>query len=515
MADPPGWSGLLKRRLAWQQPITAKQYERFVSSWEELVNALGDYASTVTGDALNSGGVIKFASSFVWKGVVTIPTKARGVVIDGNGFITVPNYIGMNMFSCSASNVRFKNIIAYPGTSAFNVPWGTMLTVSNAENIQIIDCVFHGTKLLTGSLFKSFISRNYCVSYSAVTWVNIASSNFVMINNNIFGFTSSDCIVLGASTSSCVIVGNNLSGSGVNSSANTGNNLIIANIGNEFSTLNTTDLTAYQTIQDEGSNVTRRSKLNFVGAGVAVTDDSGNDRTIVTIGGTTIPYIPPHYGLLSVRHHTTGLTDLQGFNAISNMGTTTARPVATTNLFTRMVRTGRVSGTVSGNTCGLVMDDVATSVDNGFRLRVEFGISDAVFESTGTTFVGLNASASTWSGTLTTKQSIVGIGNISGDTEFSLITNDNIGNPVFTSLGVNFPCNTTDTDWYRLELTCSRAIGDIDYQVTRLNTGDVVSGTISGNVPVSFISPTVLRITGAAVAVGIDCGYIELIRSLD
>lgn len=37
------------------------------------------------------------------------------------------------------------------------------------------------------------------------------------------------------------------------------------------------------TIQDEGSDLTQRTKLNFVGAGVTVTDDSGNDATVVTI----------------------------------------------------------------------------------------------------------------------------------------------------------------------------------------------------------------------------------------
>src|SRR5882672_3046548 len=41
----------------------------------------------------------------------------------------------------------------------------------------------------------------------------------------------------------------------------------------------------YQTIQDTGSDKTQRSKLNFVGATVA--DDSGNDRTTVTISGGT------------------------------------------------------------------------------------------------------------------------------------------------------------------------------------------------------------------------------------
>lgn len=39
------------------------------------------------------------------------------------------------------------------------------------------------------------------------------------------------------------------------------------------------------TIQDEGTPFTQRGSLNFVGAGVTVTDDAGNDRTVVTIPG--------------------------------------------------------------------------------------------------------------------------------------------------------------------------------------------------------------------------------------
>jgi len=39
-------------------------------------------------------------------------------------------------------------------------------------------------------------------------------------------------------------------------------------------------------IEDEGTPLTQRTKLNFVGAGVAVTDDSGDDATVVTISGS-------------------------------------------------------------------------------------------------------------------------------------------------------------------------------------------------------------------------------------
>jgi hypothetical protein len=39
------------------------------------------------------------------------------------------------------------------------------------------------------------------------------------------------------------------------------------------------------TVEDEGTPLTARTKLNFVGAGVTVTDDAGDDATVVTIPG--------------------------------------------------------------------------------------------------------------------------------------------------------------------------------------------------------------------------------------
>jgi hypothetical protein len=42
-------------------------------------------------------------------------------------------------------------------------------------------------------------------------------------------------------------------------------------------------------VQDEGSALTQRDKINFVGAGVTVTDDSANARTLITVpGGATV-----------------------------------------------------------------------------------------------------------------------------------------------------------------------------------------------------------------------------------
>jgi hypothetical protein len=43
------------------------------------------------------------------------------------------------------------------------------------------------------------------------------------------------------------------------------------------------------TIQDEGTPLTTRTNLNFVGGGITVTDDPGNDATVVTVAPGTAP----------------------------------------------------------------------------------------------------------------------------------------------------------------------------------------------------------------------------------
>ena len=47
------------------------------------------------------------------------------------------------------------------------------------------------------------------------------------------------------------------------------------------------------TIEDEGTPLTARTKLNFVGAGVTVTDDAGDDATVVTINGGSLTVETP------------------------------------------------------------------------------------------------------------------------------------------------------------------------------------------------------------------------------
>ena len=57
-------------------------------------------------------------------------------------------------------------------------------------------------------------------------------------------------------------------------------------------------------IEDEGTPLPQRTKLNFVGSGVTVTDDSGDNATVVTItgggGGGAVDSVNGQTGVVSI-----------------------------------------------------------------------------------------------------------------------------------------------------------------------------------------------------------------------
>lgn len=54
----------------------------------------------------------------------------------------------------------------------------------------------------------------------------------------------------------------------------------------------------YQTVQEEGAPLTQRAALNFVGTGVAASDDGGNNRTLITIPGPDLTHPSAIFGLM-------------------------------------------------------------------------------------------------------------------------------------------------------------------------------------------------------------------------
>lgn len=200
-------------------------------------------------------------------------------------------------------------------------------------------------------------------------------------------------------------------------------------------------------------------------------------------------------------------------------GTGTQRTPASTNMCTSLRRLGIVSASTGGSACGFRCAQLGWWLGNasglgGFLYVSRFNVSDAALVATANMFVGLHkttgAATDVDPATLT---NLIGVGCSNGDTVLQLYCAGSAAQPK-TSLGASFPVNTTSTDVYELILYATPNATQVQYAVTRLNTGDTTSGTLSANLPANtqFLGPELWRSNGGtASAVGIDIGslYIE------
>lgn len=202
-----------------------------------------------------------------------------------------------------------------------------------------------------------------------------------------------------------------------------------------------------------------------------------------------------------------------GSAAITNTGIT-SRAFSATNMFTGARRVGYVSPASANERAGYYAAVVNfwrgdTPGAGGFRCTWRFGISDAVLNTTARMFVGLINSTGIFTDVdPSTLINLLGFGCDSGDTELQLYAAGGAAQ-ARTSLGANFPVNTTNVDVFEASLFSAPNGPDVKWQITRLNTGDVASGTISAAAQLpSATTPLghrAYRTTGAtATAVGID-----------
>lgn len=145
------------------------------------------------------------------------------------------------------------------------------------------------------------------------------------------------------------------------------------------------------TIQDEGTPLTQRTNLNFVGAGVAVTDDSGNDATVVTITSgsywTTVPGTPTRVGNTSFT-----ITDTANANLYNLLlgRTTVLKWTDSGNVKMAMV----VSATYAANnvTVTIIGDTLSgTATMNTFKYALEKS-KEVIFAYAGVLATGTNIS---------------------------------------------------------------------------------------------------------------------------
>lgn len=120
-------------------------------------------------------------------------------------------------------------------------------------------------------------------------------------------------------------------------------------------------------IEDEGTPLTARAKLNFVGAGVAVTDDEPDDATVVTINGGSgaVDSVNGETGVVvldtdDVDQGTTNLYNQTHTGDVTGATTLTVAADAVTNEKLANMVAGRIKGRIT--TDGDPMDLTAAEV---------------------------------------------------------------------------------------------------------------------------------------------------------
>lgn len=214
-----------------------------------------------------------------------------------------------------------------------------------------------------------------------------------------------------------------------------------------------------------------------------------------------------------------------GYTAPTVVGTATARTVSKSTLFTRMRRLGYVSAATPAALASVRVAAAQVHIGDGtgyggFFKVIRFGISDAVLVSSARMFVGMAVSTSAPTNVEpSTLTNVIGVGHGASDTNLFIYCGGSAAQTPI-DLGANFPTNTTQTDVYELALFSPPGLdGYVYYQVTRLNTGDVASGTLGPsngtNLPSTASLMTYMwayrtnNLTGAAVGLDIMGDYIE------
>lgn len=229
-------------------------------------------------------------------------------------------------------------------------------------------------------------------------------------------------------------------------------------------------------------------------------------------------------GMFTPPGNAATVTVMGAYTAPTAVGTATTRSIATTNLFTRMRRIGYVSAATAGALCGARVAAAQITVGNagqnsGFFKIIRFGVSDAAVVAGSRMFIGVAAStAAPTNVEPSTLLNCIGVGCRTADTNLQLFYGGSAAQTPI-DLGGNFPANTTNTDVYELALFAAPNTADVQWEVTRLNTGDRASGTVASGGGVTGPSGTTLltylqawrsnNATAAAVGLDIMSDYIE------
>jgi len=205
-------------------------------------------------------------------------------------------------------------------------------------------------------------------------------------------------------------------------------------------------------------------------------------------------------------------------------GTLSSVTPTTTSMFTRANRS-TVSSTATAGTLGnyyaatasYTLGSATTPAYGGFYFVIRFGIADTV--ASPRSFFGLSSTvAAPTNVEPSTLTNSIGVGQGAANTNLFVYYGGSAAQTPI-DLGSNFPTGTSNTDLYELTLFAPPTSNNtVYYQVIRLNTGNVASGTLTGTAGTVLPSNTTYlairnwrtnNATASAVTIAIAGMYME------
>lgn len=196
----------------------------------------------------------------------------------------------------------------------------------------------------------------------------------------------------------------------------------------------------------------------------------------VALSNKRVAYVNPAYGFSNVDQWTVS-TSVTGNSAPT---------IASTNMHTRAPRVGYNSTTTIGSlgylrgaTNFYALGSATSPAYGGFYMTSRFGYNNHAANKR--SFVGMTSSvANPTNVEPSTLTNCIGVGQGAANTNLFIYYGGSAAQTPI-DLGTNFPANTSETDWYELALFAPPTSNNtVYYQVTRLNTGDIATGTLTG-----------------------------------
>lgn len=260
--------------------LSSSDWTIFNAKQDGLVS--GSNIKTVNSNSLLGAGNVSVGtvtSVGLTTGTTGVDVNVSGSPVTGSGSIT------LNIPTASATN---RGVLSTTDWTTFNNKQNSLgYTPENVAN---------KATTMTGNESSNIIYLTAKAIYDWAIGLFVQTTRSLTINGSTQDLSANRTWNVGTVTSVGLTLGTAGTDVGVSGSPVTGASSITLNIpiassvntgklsSTDWTTFNNKLSQAYSTVQDEGAPLTQRSTINFVGAGVTVTDD-GVSKTTVTIPG--------------------------------------------------------------------------------------------------------------------------------------------------------------------------------------------------------------------------------------